>query len=471
MKPALQLWSWEGVVSRRAYLVAGLVLFAVKYPLDWLVSLSFDRPWNVLMYLSPRVSPLLKLADHPAYWMALVAVALPFVAAGTALSARRLRDMGVHPFWAGLFFLPFLNLAFFLVLAAAPSRESPRHVEGSPYRDTQTPLAPPALLLRAIPKGAATAFLFGVTVSCLVGFFSVLVTRVSGVFGVGIFIGSPFAMGLIGGFCAGVRHEAFPWVRTVLAGLVPLAVALVLLLAFGVEGVACVLMAAPILVPLNVLGATAAWAITRPEKRFPAAANVFALPVLLLLTLGSPRAPDATQVTSETTVAAPPEQVWKALLTPGIIDAPVDSIFAIAPMPLATGGEGAGKRDLRFTVGTFAHVVTTLQDGRSLLFRVEQQPANLDRYVAIHESEVTLVPLADGSTTVVTTTRYDVMVHPAAYWSAWTNAFIGASQARVLEHVRRTATGTGAPAIATPDTLRSWMSTSNATCNCTRHAP
>ena len=470
MKPALQFWSWEGVVSRQAYLVAGLVLFAVKYPLDWLVSRAFDRPWNLLMYLSPRVSPLLKLAEHPAYWMALIAVALPFIAAGTALSARRLRDMGVHPFWAGLFFLPFLNLAFFLVLAAAPSREPLPHVEGSPYRDTRADPAPPALLLRAIPQGAVTAFLFGVTISWLLGVASVLVTRESGVFGVGIFIGSPFAMGLIGGFCADIRRESPRWWTAVLGGLVPLAVALVLLLAIGVEGVACVLMAAPIVVPLNMLGATAAWMISRPEKRYPGAINAFALPVLLLFTLGSPRAPEATQVTSEVTVAASPEEIWKALLSSGIIDAPVESIFAIAPMPLATGGASGVKRDLRFTVGTFAHSMTTVREGRALLFRVEEQPANLDRYVAIRESEVTLVPLANGSTTVVTTTRYDLLVHPAAYWSVWTNAFIRASQRRVLEHVQRTATCSAAPANVTPQTLPTWMSTSNATCNCTRHA-
>ena len=255
-----------------------------------------------------------------------------------------------------------------------------------------------------------------------------------------------------------------------MAGLVPLGVALVLLLAFGVEGVACVLMAAPILVPLNVLGATAAWAITRPEKRFPAAVNVCALPVLLLLTLGSPRLPEASEVTSEITVAASPEVVWNALMTPGTIDAPVESIFAIAPMPLATGEAGLAKRDLRFTVGTFTHAVTTVHEGRSVVFRVEGQPANLDRYVAIHESEVTLVPLADGSTTVATTTRYDVMVHPAAYWSVWTDAFIRASQERVLEHVRRTATCSAAPTNAAAQTLPAWMITSNATCRCTRHA-
>src|SRR5262249_14761249 len=108
MKHALDLWSWQGVASRRAYVLAGAALFAVKYPLDWGVSAFFDRPWNPLMYLSPRVSPLFKFNDHPAYWFTLLAVALPFAAAGVSLSARRLRDVGVHPFWAGLFFLPFL---------------------------------------------------------------------------------------------------------------------------------------------------------------------------------------------------------------------------------------------------------------------------------------------------------------------------------------------------------------------------
>jgi hypothetical protein len=66
-------------VSRRAYLLSGLLLFAFKYPLDLLVSIGFRHEWNPLMYLSPRVSPLLQPGIAPGYWVALLAVALPFV--------------------------------------------------------------------------------------------------------------------------------------------------------------------------------------------------------------------------------------------------------------------------------------------------------------------------------------------------------------------------------------------------------
>src|SRR5207237_2115569 len=114
MRHPLDLFSWNGRVTRLQYLLAGVVLFAIKYPIDWGVSAEFGRTWNPLMYVSLRVSPIFQADVPPAYLVALLAAALPFMWMGVSLSARRLRDMGVSPFWAGLFFLPLLQFAFFL---------------------------------------------------------------------------------------------------------------------------------------------------------------------------------------------------------------------------------------------------------------------------------------------------------------------------------------------------------------------
>jgi hypothetical protein len=37
MRHALDLFRWEGRITRRAYLLAGLLLFAIKYPIDHLI--------------------------------------------------------------------------------------------------------------------------------------------------------------------------------------------------------------------------------------------------------------------------------------------------------------------------------------------------------------------------------------------------------------------------------------------------
>src|SRR5438132_249702 len=120
MRHALDLFSWDGKVTRRQYLAAGSALFIVKYLIDAGVSWAFDQPWNPLMYLSPRVSPLFHPKEAPLYWVTLFAVAVPFLVAGISLSARRLRDMGARPLFCGFFLFPFLHFVFFLVLAIAP---------------------------------------------------------------------------------------------------------------------------------------------------------------------------------------------------------------------------------------------------------------------------------------------------------------------------------------------------------------
>src|SRR6516164_5640505 len=120
MKNAFDLFSFHGRVSRRGYLIAGLFLFAIKYAGDLAISRLNDQPWNPLMYVSPRVSPLFHLGEHPRYLIELLAWSLPFIWMGLSLTVRRLRDIGVHPFYAGFFFLPFLHIALFAALVIAP---------------------------------------------------------------------------------------------------------------------------------------------------------------------------------------------------------------------------------------------------------------------------------------------------------------------------------------------------------------
>src|SRR5438046_8509426 len=72
-----QLWAFEGHLPRSRYVAAGIGLFLVKYGVDLLVATKFQQPWSPLMYLSPRVSPLLTADPTGAYWLILLVVALP----------------------------------------------------------------------------------------------------------------------------------------------------------------------------------------------------------------------------------------------------------------------------------------------------------------------------------------------------------------------------------------------------------
>ncbi|MBI3726098.1 DUF805 domain-containing protein [bacterium] len=496
MKHALDLWSWEGRVTRKQYLAAGFVLFVIKYAMDAGVSLAFEKRWTPLMYLSPEQSPLLRPGEAPGYWIALLFVALPFIAAGVSLSARRLRDMGVNPFWCGLFFLPFLHWVFFLVLTIAPGKELeapavPGPVEGAPIEakpaapvELPEPLFP--ILARLLPDGRGARFVLGVFAGVLVGgaglVSAVFVAQAKNsafpasqaLLGIGLFFGVPFGMGFWATFIVNYRRPRDDWALSLIAGVISLLASLVTLMVFAIEGIACIVMAVPILAPIVLLGSFVGYLATRaPKSEAGAVAALLLVAFLLGRDARDPPEPVLLSCATTTHVNAPPERVWRNVTAVSAIDEPPEAIFAICAMPLESTLEGSGvgaRRRCILTVGTLEETVVAWEEARELTFRVDSAPARFARYGEVVLGQFRLVPEADGTTTVVGTTWYRCRVHPTAYWSLWTQRFVHAVHARVLEHVKRLSENPDAPLARAPAKQPRWMADANATCKCTRHA-
>lgn len=481
MARPFDLFSYRGRVTRLHYVVAGVLLFAIKYGMDLAVSTRFQQPWNPLMYVSLRLSPLSRMAELPRnYVTALFAVAVPFIVAGVLLSARRLRDMGVHPFWSGLFFLPLLHFAFFAVLAAAPSRATPpvERDAPTPYRDggDAPPMsrAPTGLLERIVPRSEAGSFVLGVLLSLALGLGCfVITTQIKESLGIGLFLGVPFGMGFLTGFCTaqGARVGAG---KAVVYALLTQAVAMLVLLALAWEGIACIVMAAPILGGMTALGGFVGWAVAgRPGSVRPAVASIGLLPLLIAFEgSGTPREPAALSVVSEITIAAPPEVVWQNVIAFPPIDAPPEPIFAVVAMPLEAnidGSDPGATRRCVFTNGTFVEPIEVWNAPRELSFTVKEQPGNLDRYLDVTRGQFLLTDNHDGTTTVRGTTWYRLRIFPTTYWKLWADTFLHAIHMRVLRHVKKItehpeqATGVAAEM---PD----WMKSASHTCKCTTNS-
>ena len=114
------LWRWDGRVSRAAYATIGLVGVAIKHNLDRLIASSFFGYNNSFNYWAPlgKAARLDHLSDTEAKFLAtLLLVSIPFIWVGVAMTVKRLRDAG-QPVWlVTLFFVPFINLLFFLLLS------------------------------------------------------------------------------------------------------------------------------------------------------------------------------------------------------------------------------------------------------------------------------------------------------------------------------------------------------------------
>src|SRR5262245_21760223 len=124
----LNVWTWHGRIGRQPYLLTGLILFALKHNIDRVMATAFEYPWgpfNYFVFYSTSGNGIWHLTYPDASFLALlVLAALPFIWIGVVLTLRRLRDTALPLWLVFLFFVPLINLIFFVILAAVPSDPS-----------------------------------------------------------------------------------------------------------------------------------------------------------------------------------------------------------------------------------------------------------------------------------------------------------------------------------------------------------
>src|SRR5262245_50278189 len=125
-QPLRDLFRLSGPIGRRDYLLAGFLLTPLKILIDRSVAeQGYGRRWELRRYAFP--GELLTIGSLPpddrAFYLTMAAITLPFVVVGLVLTVRRLRDAGLPPYLALLFFSPLpLNLVVLLAFGFLPSR-------------------------------------------------------------------------------------------------------------------------------------------------------------------------------------------------------------------------------------------------------------------------------------------------------------------------------------------------------------
>ncbi len=294
-----------------------------------------------------------------------------------------------------------------------------------------------------------------------------LATQVVGNYGWAVFVAEPIMLG----FVATVIH-AWKQPRTAgqclgVAALGGILLPAVGLLFFGLEGIACILMASIIWVPLVLLGGVAGWAVQsrfrRPEmaRGFPVIIRMLAAVALLPLTFGFERAvaPEAAarRVQTSIEIDAPPEAVWRALLSMPDLPAPTEWIFR-AGLACPTGtriiGSGLGaRRYCDLSTGTMPELITAWDQPQRLAVDVLQtppsmrewspyaqaHPRHLEGYFIVLRGQFELEALPDGRTRLTGTTWYQTRVTPVAYWSCWCDYVVHAVHRRVFTNIANSA--------------------------------
>ncbi len=451
----LDLWRASGTIDRRTYALVGLVGFALKHNLDRLIAtLVFHRPWGLFSYWVPAhyVAKITALRSADAVFLeAMVAMALPFVWMGVALTIKRLRSAGLPLQLVLLFFLPFLNLFFFLWLCLVPARNAATVPEAASSKRS--------FFSRIIPESAlgSAAISLLITVPAGVGMVFLGVQLLAN-YGWGLFIALPFTMGFTAALIYGMRQ---PRSLAGCVGVASLSVMLLglALLAWAIEGVVCLMMALPIAWPLAALGGSFGYMVQQ-WRWFRPRAPAF-LPVLLLFVPGiqwlehvaAPIAP-VYAVRTAIDVQAPPEQVWKQVVAFTEIPPPKEWIFRAGvayPIRAEIQGTGPGaERRCVFSTGAFVEPIEVWDEPRLLKFSVKTNPAPMEEwtpyshidpphlhgFLMSNGGQFLLTPLPNGGTHLEGTTWYRHTLWPAAYWRLWSDAIIHRIHLRVLRHIR-----------------------------------
>jgi uncharacterized membrane protein YhaH (DUF805 family) len=477
LKGPFDLFRLDGRIRRGELLVLGAILGLVKYGIDVAIAQAFGEPWNPLMYLSPRVSPLVTGADRR-FVAALAVSALPFVWMGVSLCARRLRDAGLSPFWAGVFFAPFVRYAFFLALAFLPSEaaKAASSPDGGPFREGAPPpqLPPPRLLAVLVPRRTPAAYALALVIAAVLGLVSyVLTVQVDKSFGAAFFIGLPFGLGLLVAFFTSY-HTSIKRRTAIMNGISVHGILLLLLCAFAGEGVACIVMVAPLIAGMSALGGALGWSLARSARGDVAATLVLLLiPGLVGFDLQSAHEPVPMSVVSKIVVRAPIETVWKNVISFPPIDEPPAAVFALVAMPVEARIEGEGAGALRrciFTNGAFEafeEPIAVWRPPHELTFHVRRQPRSIEDYIDVTKGQFRLTDNGDGTTTLEGETFYSMKLRPVRYFGAWGQTLLHAIHMRVLTHIAALSEDPHHTEHAV-SALPPWMESSHRSCRCTR---
>ena len=456
MKPKLSdLWRWDGELSRGTFLFWGVLLAAIKFNLDRVItSLWFHQTFSIFGWETWRFylwqSPLEEF-ERP-YFMTLLAVSLPFLWVGTVLTLRRLRSLGWKPGWVLLFFVPMVKLVFFAVLCVLPSRGEPSPCEH------QTGLANRfgALVPRGKWGSAFVAILLTAPLMVLAAWGGIAVFHD---YGWAIFVGLPFGMGFFAALIDGF-HEQRGLLRCLaVANCTVLLVAAGLVL-FAVEGVICLIMAAPLACVVASVGGVLGYAVQRAFHFQAESPKLFcSLLVLLPLAMGLehalPPPLPLLAVKSSVIINAPPEKVWRNVVSFSELPPPKEMIFKLGvayPIRAEINGCGVGAvRHCNFSTGPFVEPIEVWDEPRLLKFSVTQNPEPLQEWTPYHEihpahlngylesqaGQFRLVPLEGGRTLLEGTTWYHHHLWPADYWQFWSDSVIHTIHLRVLNHVKQ----------------------------------
>lgn len=475
------LWRWDGELARGPYVFWGCLLFFIKFQLDRLISfLLFQRDLDPWFYVAPwelagQIQAELLEAKHPdpdsealLYILTMLVFSLPFIYIGVLLTLKRLRSAGLSEGLVSVFFFPVIHYLFFALMAVMPDKPQEMIEKELPENDLDfdsflTPTQSETFLNRLIPKNLlGSALMGGIISAALAVLFCTLSVYFFRDYGWSLMVGLPFTVGLMSVLLHGhhQRRSFFScllacWLATVLTG--------VALVAVRIEGLVCLIFLLPIALLFSTFGGIVAYFIQR--QRHVNQQNTLGSVLIVLATLpllmGAEhhiqlKAP-LYSVTTKIVIHAPPEVVWRHVVTFRQLPEPTEPWFKMGiayPQRAIIYGKGVGAiRHCIFSTGPFIEPITIWDEPHLLKFSVAKQPPpmkefsffddfkppHLENYLVSKGGQFLLTPINENQTEVAGTTWYYHKAWPQRYWKLWSDAIIHNIHERVLKTIKEDA--------------------------------
>lgn len=274
-----------------------------------------------------------------------------------------------------------------------------------------------------------------------------------GEYGIALFILTPLLIGLASTILFGYKRTVTYKESRNIAFLTLIIFSLGLM-AFAIEGLICIAMAAPIAVLLTWMGSFFGHEIISkaPNSSAPIVLIVMAsIPTMAFIE--KEQEPHLSSVVTSIVINASPETVWENVLEFPELDEPTEYIFKTGiayPINAKIEGNGVGSvRHCNFTTGSFVEPVTVWDEPRLLKFDVVEQPEpmkevsfwdidapHLHDYFVSKQGQFKLTALPNGQTKLEGTTWYYHNIKPAFYWRPWSDYIIHQIHERVLNHIK-----------------------------------
>jgi hypothetical protein len=303
----------------------------------------------------------------------------------------------------------------------------------------------------------ASAFWSALSAAVMGLLMALVATNVERTYGWALFVLLPVLMGMEAAMLRG-RGRRATLRESLAAAALSLGILGGLLVGVAAEGVICLLMAAPLAIPLAILGGLAGYALqSKPVTRHPVTFLLLAgiMPYGATVERALQPPADVFMTTTSIEFQAPPERVWQTILQPASLAPPSQWLFrAGVAYPRASHIEGMGPSATRycdFSTGKLVEPVLIWNNLRQLRFRVASNPLpmeewtpyarihppHLDGFLVSRQGEFRLTPLPGGGTRLEATTWYQHHLWPAPYWRWWSDSIIHQVHGMVLENIRQ----------------------------------